>query len=308
MFRKYFGAALAVTLGLAGLTQPAEASYKEKYKEIRVGLIGGENVEDRLARYDEYKKLLEERLGVPVKLFPASDYAGIMQAIAAGQLELASFGASGFAGAWLDCKCIEPIVVPLENDGSTSYYSVLVVRKDSGITSLEQMKGKSLAWADPNSTSGYLIPKASLETQGIAIDTYFSKTGFAGGHEQGVVAVLNKQYDGAVTWTSGQGDKAQGYSRGILRTMVDKGMLKMDDLNVIWQSGTIPNGPTAVRTDLPDDLKKILTDFHMELPVKHPKVYTDVEKGGGKGYAIATMDLYKDIIAIRQAERRGGRK
>ena len=57
----------------------------------------------------------EQKLGIPVKLFPAADYAGVMQGIAAGQLEMAEFGASGFAGAWLDCKCVEPIVVPQEN-------------------------------------------------------------------------------------------------------------------------------------------------------------------------------------------------
>ena len=101
-----------------------------------------------------------------MKLFPAADYAGVMQGIAAGQLEAAEFGASGFAGTWLDCKCVEPIVVPQETDGSTYYYSVMVTRKDSGITTLEQMKGHSLAWADPNSASGYLIPSATLEDQG----------------------------------------------------------------------------------------------------------------------------------------------
>ena len=160
----------------------------------------------------------EQQLGIPVKLFPAADYAGVMQGIAAGQLEMAGFGASGFAGAWLDCKCVEPIVVPQENDGSTYYYSVMVVRADSGIKTLEDMKGHSLAWADPNSTSGYLIPSATLKAKGIKLDdgAYFSKTGFSGGHEQGVVAVLNKQYDGAVTWTSGQGEKSEGYTRGNL--------------------------------------------------------------------------------------------
>ena len=136
-------------------------------------------------------------LGMPVKLFPAADYAGVMQGIAAGQLEAAEFGASGFAGAWLDCKCLEPVVVPTEKDGSTYYYSVMVVRANSGIKTLEDMKGHSLAWADPNSTSGYLIPSATLKAKGIKLDdgVYFSKTGFSGGHEQGVVAVLNKQYD-----------------------------------------------------------------------------------------------------------------
>ena len=294
----------ALGLGLAG-----SRAYAAGLTEFRIGILGGENTQDRLARYDEFQKLLSEHLKMPVKLFPAADYAGVMQGIAAGQLEAAEFGASGFAGAYLDCTCIEPVVVPQEKDGSTFYYSVMVVRADSGIKTLADMKGRSLAWADPNSTSGYLIPSATLKTKGIKLEdgAYFSKTGFSGGHEQGVVAVLNKQYDGAVTWTSGQGEMAEGYTRGNLRSMVDRKMLKMSDINIIWQSGKIPNGPWAVRTALPADLKKSFTDFLLALPVSNRKVYDDVEQGSGVGYAAATMDLYKDIIDLRLAERGANR-
>ena len=200
-------------------------------------------------------------------------------------------------------------MVPQEKDGSTYYYSVMVVRADSGIKTLADMKGHSLAWADPNSTSGYLIPSATLKTKGIDLKdgAYFSKTGFSGGHEQGVVAVLNKQYDAAVTWTSGQGEMSEGYTRGNLRSMVDRKMLKMSDINIIWQSGKIPNGPWAVRTALPADLKKSFAAFLLDLPKSHRKVYDDVEKGAGVGYVPATMELYQDIIDLRLAERGANR-
>jgi len=306
MFRRQAMAmgAAALGLGLAGTRAQAQPP-----KEFRIGLLGGENTQDRLARYDEFQKLLSDHLHMQVKLYPAADYAGVMQGIAAGQLEAAEFGASGFAGAWLDCKCIEPVVVPQEKDGSTYYYSVMVVRADSGIKTLADMQGHSLAWADPNSTSGYLIPSATLKTKGInlADGAYFSKTGFSGGHEQGVVAVLNKQYDAAVTWTSGQGDISEGYTRGNLRSMVDRKMLKMSDINIIWQSGKIPNGPWAVRSALPADLKASFTAFLLALPKSNRNVYDDVEQGSGIGYAPATMELYQDIIDLRLAERGANR-
>ena len=303
MFRRTL---VGLALTAWAFTQPVQA---QTIKEFRIGLLGGENTQDRLVRYDAFQKLLEAKLGMPVKLFPSADYAGVMQGIAAGQLEAASFGASGFAGTWLDCKCVEPIVVPQETDGSTYYYSVMVTLKSSGITSIEQMKGHSLAFADPNSTSGYLIPSATMKTKGIdlADGKYFSRTGFAGGHEQGVVAVLNKQYDGCVTWTSGQGEKSEGYTRGNLRAMVDKGMLKMSDVNIIWQSGKIPNGPWAVRSAISADLKKAFADFMLDLPKSHHDVYDQIERGAGIGYAPATMELYKDIIELREAERHGSR-
>ncbi len=273
-------------------------------------MLGGENTQDRLKRYDGFQKSAAARLGVPVKLFPAADYAGVMQAIAAGQLEAAEFGALGFRRhlARLQMRRTGGRSAG-EGRHASSTISVMVTRKDSGITSVEQMKGHSLAFADPNSTSGYLIPSATLKNQGIdlADGAYFSRTGFAGGHEQGVVAMLNKQFDACVTWTSGQGEKAEGYSRGNLRTMVDHGMLKMSDVKIIWQSGKIPNGPWAIRTALPADLKREFADFLLDLPKSHRDVYDTLEQGAGVGYVPATMDLYKDIIELREAERRGSR-
>src|ERR1700683_3332466 len=166
MLRRTLVSLLLAILVVLGFGQPVAAQdWKATIKEFRVGILGGENTQDRLKSYDGFQKLLEARLGVPVKLFPSADYAGVMQGIAAGQLEAAEFGASSFAGAWLDCKCVEPVVVPQEKDGSVYYYAVMVARADSGIKTLADMKGHSLAWADPNSTSGYLIPSATLRTK-----------------------------------------------------------------------------------------------------------------------------------------------
>jgi phosphonate transport system substrate-binding protein len=312
MIRRHFAAMAFAAMAVLDLWASSAAQaqdWKAHIKEFRLGLLGGENTQSRLARYDGFQRLLQERLGIPVKLFPAADYAGVMQAMAAGQLEASEFSPSAFAGAWLDCKCVEPTVVPLEKDGTVYYVAVMLTRRDSGITSIEQMKGHALAWADPNSASGYLIPSASLRRQGIdlADGAYFSRTGFAGGHEQGVIAVLNRQYDACVTWTSGQGDIAEGYSRGALRGMVDRGMLKMSDIAIIWRSGRLPNGPWGIRSALPPALKATFTDFMLDLPKSHKDVYDAVEQGSGVGYVPATMDLYKDIIELRETERRGNR-
>ena len=102
--------------------------WKATVKEIRIGLMGGENTQDRLQRYDGFQKLLEAKLGVPVKLFPSADYAGVMQGFAAGQLDATEFSPSAFAGTWLDCHCVEPVVVPQEKDGSIFYVAAMVVR------------------------------------------------------------------------------------------------------------------------------------------------------------------------------------
>ena len=180
------------------MPKPGKRDWAKEIPVMRIGLLGGENDADRLARVDGYKKLMESTFEVPVKLLVAADYAGVIQAFAARQLENAYMSPAAYASAWLESNGdVVPLVVTQEQDGSNSYVAVMYVRADSGITSLAEMKGHSLAWADPNSASGYLIPRAEFRAQGIDPEPgkYFGRTGFAGGHEQAVVAVLNHQYD-----------------------------------------------------------------------------------------------------------------
>ena len=171
-------------------------------------------------------------------------------------------------------------------------------------TNLEQMRGKSLAWADANSASGYLIPRFSLRRAGIGVEPgqYFSRTGFGGGHEQAVVAVLQRQYDAAVTWTSGQGDEAQGFSRGNLTAMVQKGLLNMRDLRIIWRSEPILNGPMGTRTDLPAAFREDIKRFHLALPKAHPDIYKQIERGGGTGYREVRHQDFELFVELRREE------
>ena len=275
---------------------------------FRVGLLGGENEADRLRRNECLVEQLEEKLGISVELYPAPDYAGIMQGLLAGQLDSASLGASGYAGIYLqDPEAVEPVFVSLEADGSDGYYAMMYARSESDIHSLEDMRGQSLAFADPNSTSGYLVPRAELEMQGIDIEEYFSRTGFGGGHEQAVIAVLNGQYDAGVTWTSGQGEESEGFSRGNLRTMVNNGLLDMSDLRIIWQSNLIPNGPWVLRKSLPQEVKALWIDWMENLPETDYECYVNVSQGQGPGFGRVDHDFFANVIAMREAELAGSR-
>ncbi len=309
MFARMLNTAAAVAITVSALATPALAQdWKSELPAFRVGLLGGENEADRLRKNECMVQQLGEKLGVPVELYPASDYAGVMQGLLAGQLDAASLGASGYAGIYLqDPEAVEPIFVALENDGSDGYYAMMYARADSGIENLEAMQGKSLAFADPNSTSGYLVPKAELEAQEINIDEYFSSTGFGGGHEQAVVAVLNGQYDAGVTWTSGVGEEAQGYSRGALRSMVDKDLLDMSDLRIIWTSNLIPNGPWVLRKALPADAKQIAIDWMENLKDTDYQCYIDVSQGEGQGFKRVDHSFFDGVVAMRQRELEGSR-
>jgi phosphonate transport system substrate-binding protein len=276
--------------------------WKAEVSVIRVGILGGENEADRLKNHACWQDTLEAEFDLPVELYPAADYAGVMQGLIAGQLEFAELGASGYAGIYIqDPEAVEPIATPQQIDGSTGYYSVMLVRADSGIDSLDQMQGKSLAFADPNSTSGYLVPNFQLEEQGYDPASFFGSTGFSGGHEQGVVALLNGQYDAAVTWTSGIGEYDEGYTSGNLRKMVDKGALDMSDVKVIWRSELIPNGPQVVRKDLPKPFKERYAELLMGLPESDPECFYAIAGGDFAKLVPISHKDYEPIVRMREA-------
>ena len=292
---------LLAGIALAGVTAP---TFAQELDVIRIGLLGGENEADRLADNQCLIDKLPAALGVKeVQLFPAADYDGVIQGLLGGTLDIAGLGASGYAAVYLqDPNAVEPFLTNVQTDGSTGYYSVALALADSGITSIEQAKGKKLGWADPDSTSGYLIPKVTLpDAIGGADPEEFFETSFNGGHENNVLALLDGKIDVAVTWASGVGEFSEGYTSGNVRSMVDKGMLDMEDVVQVWQSPLIPNGPLVMRTDLPQEMKDKIIAFYTALPTEDYECFRAVENGDFTGYTPVTPEFYQPIIDARKS-------
>lgn len=293
---------LMASVAIAALTSPALA---QEIDTIRIGLLGGENEADRMADNQCLLDKLPAALGVKeVQLFPAADYDGVIQGLLGGTLDFAELGASGYAAVYLkDPNVVEPFLTTVQTDGSTGYYSVMLARKDSGITTLEDAKGKKLGYADPDSTSGYLIPKVTLPAAlgGMQPEEFFSETSFNGGHENNVLAVLDGKIDVGVTWTSGVGAFSEGYTSGNIRSMVDKGMLDMEDVVQVWQSPLIPNGPLVLRSTLPAAMKEKIKAFFTALPTEDYECFRAVENGDFSGYTAVDASFYQPVIDARKA-------
>jgi phosphonate transport system substrate-binding protein len=160
--------------------------------------------------------------------------------------------------------------------GAHGYHSVVVVKADSPYQTLDDLKGKSFAFADPDSTSGYLIPDYSFRQKlGGNVDNqynhFFSSITFSGGHEQDILGVLNGQFAGAVTYSSMSGDYSTGYSASAFRSLIRAGQTDvMKQIRIIWQSPLIPSGPILISNTLPTEfkenviraIKKLDTDDH----------------------------------------------
>ena len=177
--RKTFALALAATTALS------TGAFAEEIEEFRIGLLGGENAQDRIASYQCLADYASEALGVPVKIFTPAEYNGVKQGLLGGSLDMSWLGASSYAATYLqDPEAVEPVLVKVNMDGSIGDHSIGFARKDSGITSIDDMEGKVFGFGDTNSTSGYLIPSIEIPQykEGITMESgeYFGEVKFTG--------------------------------------------------------------------------------------------------------------------------------
>ncbi|WP_418595938.1 phosphonate ABC transporter substrate-binding protein [Ponticoccus sp. (in: a-proteobacteria)] len=297
--KKTIALALASTM-LAGFAQAQEI------EEFRIGILGGENAQDRMNSYACLQEYTEEALGVPTKLFAPADYNGVIQGLLGGTLDMAWLGASAYAATYLqDPEAVEPVLVKVNLDGSIGYHSIGFAHKDAGVASLDDMKGKVFGFGDPNSTSGYLIPSIEIPQagEGITMESgeFFGEVKFTGGHEQTIVAVANGDIDAGVTWADGQGNWEDGYNSGALRKAVDAGLVDMNDLVEIWKSKVIPEGPVVLRKALPAEVKTAMVELVDGLHERDADCAYGVAAGDTLGFEPVTHDVYSSVIAARQA-------
>lgn len=287
-----YGAALAL-IALPFINAPGFGQdWRAKIKEVRFGISSSENAEHAMARNEPFRVYLQEKLGVPVKLFRSADYAGLIEAMRTGNLEFARLGPANYALAnKLMGEGVQPVLRDLDNEGAEGYYSVLAVKADSPYKSIDDLKGKTIGWADPNSTSGYQYPSYFLRKAGYDDKVFFGKTAFSGSHENGIIALLQGTYEVAAThWTN--------ETRGNIQRMEEKGMIPKGQTRIIWKSPLIPNSPWVTRTDLPKELQDLYVEALKKLPSDGPEAWKILTDGKVKGLVPAKHEDYLDVIAV----------
>ena len=269
----------------------ARAEWRSQFKELTFGAVRVENLSTSRSQWTPVANFLSERLGVPVTFRYASDYAGVILAFQQGHIQGAYFGAAQFALLQRVSKGIaEALVAEINVYGSPGAQSIIVVKQENPIQALADLKGKTIAFPDPNSGTGYIVPSFHLARLGYMDKGFFGQTGFVGTHEGGILAVVKGQYDAATTFRYTE-------SFGLPDRMAQKGLISKDAVRTIWNSNFIPTGPFAVRKDLPADLKAELAAAFLEMPTEITK------SAGGSEWASwrrVTDKDYTEIVEIME--------
>lgn len=180
---------------------------------------------------------ISKEIGIPVETMTTTDYVGLVEAMGSKKVDIGSLAPLIYVLA-KDQGAAE-VLLKTSRKKSLTYHSVFMVRADSGIKTMEQLKGKRVAFVDPSSASGYLFPAYHLKQKGIAdIDKFFSYVAYLGAHDKAVTAVYNGDVDAAAVYDTARNK--------VLKTMPDV----MEKVVVLEETQAIPNDTISVRTGL----------------------------------------------------------
>lgn len=241
---------------------------------------------------------LSEVLGCEVEEIQASDYNAIIEALRTGSADMAYMGSQALA-LGVERTNLEPIVMKAEGGDPEKaiYHSVFITSSaNEDINSIEDIKGKTMAFVDPDSTSGNLVPTAEIikafpdeELNSDMLHTngdFFEAVSFSGSHQAGLQAVIKGDVD--VVPISDQ----------ILASEIANGNAAESDIKIIHKSGAIPAEAVVVAEHVDqatrDKLVEFLTSYDNE------QYFTDVIKVPGARFVKCDMSNYQDIIELNK--------
>ena len=236
------------TILLLAAALPAWAQGTAKPGVLMVGFIPAEDSRAMVRQSQAILDIVAKHTGMKIETFVGSDYNATIEALRAGHIDVALLGPFSYVLATTVAPVEAFAVTVTARSMQPSYQSIIIAGKDSNINTLADLKGKTFAFVDPGSTSGFMVPSAAMIKLGITPEKDFKQVMYSGGHDSTIVAVGAGKVDaGAVA------DRI--YERGCA-----KGLADCNKLKVVWTSPPIPNDPLLYRKTLSEDMKKRIRD------------------------------------------------
>jgi phosphonate transport system substrate-binding protein len=266
---------------------PALSFAQSDLEVVLIGLIPEMNVFKQHERFKPLTDYLTKKTGVQVNITILSRYGNIVERFNDEKMDGAFFGS--FTGALaIEVLGVEPIARPVNLDNSSTYHGYIFVRKDSAIKSINDMKGKRMAFVDKATTAGYIFPVAYLKEKGVLdIKKFFKETYFTGSHDAAINYVLDGKADiGAA--------KHSIYDR----VGKDNPRIKKE-LEILAESVKVPSNGLCVRKELDKNIKRKLKEALLGLD-KDPEGKAVLEKFGALKFIETSVADYKPVFDLSQ--------
>ena len=233
--------------------------------------------------WSEFLDHLAEVTGKEIQFFPVQSNAAQHEAMRAGRLHIAGFN-TGSNPLAVNCAGFVPFAMMAGDDGSFGYEMEIITQADSDIQSVEDLKGRTLAFTSPTSNSGFKAPSALLKGEfGLIADQDFSTT-FSGAHDTSILGVVNGDYEVA------------SVANSVLARMVDRGLLDRSQIRTIYKSQTFPTTGYGHVYNLKPELAEKIREAFFSFDWKGTKLEDEFSRNGESKFIPITYKEYWAVI------------
>ena len=283
LLKTFVAAAAATVIGITGaLAQQADGTAAKPYRVMLVPADGG--TEDGTKA--DFKPLFDavtQATGLHFDIKVGQTYGTVIEAICSDVVEIAWFGPASYLPA-KQKGCAELLAVDV-NHGKSVYYSGIYARKDSGIAALTDLKGRTVAFGDANSTSSFVYPVAMIVAAGLDPVNDLGAIRMTGSHANSIKALAEGQVDAAAA------------SFDSFEKALNQGVISAEQFMVVAKSDPIPNPPLAMSTKLPAEVKARLREAFNTVH-EAPGVTPEMIRGyGGKQVERYDGSISEDMMA-----------
>jgi phosphonate transport system substrate-binding protein len=256
--RRAFTAAATLALAMA-VSGPARAAQCIDPDALTFAMVPTEETVAELELYKPVTDRMARLTGKKIQFFMPTSYASVVEGLLGGFVHVAVLGPYSYVIASSKDSTVEVFATYAKKPGhmqeeGPGYRAALITKKGSKFTTIESLKGATLGLVDPGSTSGNLMPRVVFgEVIGMDLDNYFGKVVYTGSHELSSVAVGQGKVDAAFVATHR------------FDNVVNKGEIRLEDVNILWKSDPIPQDPFVYRNDLCPKLRASIEDTFLGL-------------------------------------------
>jgi phosphonate transport system substrate-binding protein len=233
--------------------------------------------------WKDFLAYLGEVTGKQVQFFPVQSNAAQIEAMRAGRLHVAGFN-TGSNPLAVACAGFRPFAMMAKADGSFGYEMEFITYPGSGIASVEDIKGRTMAFTAETSNSGFKAPSALMESAyGLVAGRDFTPA-FSGAHDNSILGVANKDYDAAAIANS------------VKTRMIDRGVVTADQFEVIYRSDTFPTTGYGVAHNLRPDLQALIQKAFFTFDWEGSSLQAEFERSGEAQFIPINFREYWSVI------------
>ena len=258
-------------------------THAQTQPTLRVTTIPEEAATEQIRKFTPLATYLENQLGMKVQFTPVTDYPAAVESLVNKKVDLVWFG--GFTYVQAKLRSGGKVVPLAQREEDTKFQSVFITKTDSGIKTLNDMKGKQVSFGSQSSTSGHAMPRGVLVQAGINPEKDFKRIAYSGAHDATIASVVSGKVDAAALDIT------------VWKKFVTENKVDTKEVNVFFTTPTYFNYNWSVHADMPVALIEKIKAALLALNPANPEHAEILRLNRATRYIETKPENYKELEA-----------